>query len=124
MRTLSRALTFAVDAHASFGLWHAIWEGCLMVFTMTLDARSSELAQPIAERHLLSGVKNQSAYISQPASHTGHPDEHVTVGPFQIRCGTLPPDSYILTPSIQSKLIGLARNRLYSPLPCAHRRPT
>lgn len=112
MRTLTRALMFAVDVHASFGLRRAIWEGCLMAFTMTLDTRSAELVRPIAERHLLSGVKNKSAFISQLPSHTGHPDEHVALGPFQIRRGPLPPDpmdNYILTPSVQSKLIGLAR---------------
>ena len=112
MRTLTRALTFATDAHTSFGLRRAIWGGCLMAFTMTLDARGPELARPIAERHLLPGVKNKTAFISQPPSHAGHPDEHVTMGPFQIRRGPRPPDptdSYILTPSVQSKLVDLAR---------------
>ena len=112
MRTLTRALTFATDVHTSFGLRRAIWEGCLMAFTMTLDARSAELVRPIAERHLLSGIKNKTAFISQPPSHAGHPDEHVTVGPFQIRRGPRPPDSmdsYILTPSVQSKLVDLTR---------------
>jgi midasin len=112
MRTLTRALTFAVDVHASFGLRRAIWEGCLMAFTMTLDARSAELVRPIAERYLLSGVKNKSAFTSQPPSHAGHPDEHVAIGSFQIRRGPHPPDpmdGYILTPSVQSKLVDLAR---------------
>jgi midasin len=64
-----------------------------------------------SERRLLSGMKNKSAYISQAPSHTDHSDEHVTVGPFRIRHGTLPldpMDDYILTPSVQSKLIGFA----------------
>lgn len=60
---------------------------------MALDTRGSELVQPIAE--LLSGVKTNSAYISisQPPSHVGHPDEHASVGPFQIWRGSRPTDA-------------------------------
>jgi len=58
MRTLARALTFASDTAGVFGLRRAIWEGCLMAFTMVLDTSSAELVMALAQKHLLVGVRN------------------------------------------------------------------
>jgi midasin len=130
MRTLTRALTFASDVAPTFGLRRALWEGCLMSFTMMLETSSAEAIRPIAERHLLSGVKNKRALLSQtPALPPGATtrDGYVQVGPFFLRQGPLPletMDEYILTPSVQSKLIDLSRIILTRRFPVLIEGPT
>ncbi|KAF8309082.1 P-loop containing nucleoside triphosphate hydrolase protein [Clavulina sp. PMI_390] len=112
MRTLTRALMFASDVASSFGLRRGIWEGCLMAFTMSLDARSAEIVRPLAEKHLLAGVKNKPAFLAQTPSHSGQADGFVSFGPFRLHRGPETPDAmdhYILTPSVQSKLVDLSR---------------
>ncbi|KAG9000235.1 hypothetical protein FRB93_012775 [Tulasnella sp. JGI-2019a] len=114
MRTLARALTFAADVTPSFGLRRGLWEGCMMAFTMSLDEKSVGLVTPLAEKHLLAGVKNIPSLLSVvPAYPKGRtPDEFVQVGPFWLSRGPLPlqaAEDYILTPSVQKKLIDLSR---------------
>ncbi|KIO33006.1 hypothetical protein M407DRAFT_210453 [Tulasnella calospora MUT 4182] len=114
MRTLARALTFTADVTPVFGLRRALWEGCLMAFTMTLDAKSADIVKPLAERWILRGVKNVSSVLSLiPMLPKGlSRDDVVQVGPFWLQRGPLPlqnADDYILTPSVQRKLIDLSR---------------
>ncbi|KAF8512096.1 midasin [Hysterangium stoloniferum] len=114
MRTLARALTFASDAVSTFGLRRALWEGCLMAFSMALDENSNALVKSLAEKHLLSGVKNVPAMMSQIPSVPGgrQIDTFERIGPFWLERGDLEPDpalEYILTPSVQAKLLDLAR---------------
>ncbi|KAG5721077.1 Midasin, partial [Termitomyces sp. T112] len=68
MRTLARALTFASDTANIFGLRRAIWEGCLMAFTMVLDAPSAELVTTLAQKHLLAGVRNPRSMLMKEPS--------------------------------------------------------
>jgi len=71
MRTLARALMFASDTVGVFGLRRAIWEGCLMAFTMVLDAPSMELVASLAHKHLV-GVRNpRSMLMKEPAVPQG-----------------------------------------------------
>ncbi|KAI0060319.1 hypothetical protein BV25DRAFT_1871299 [Artomyces pyxidatus] len=104
MRTLARALTFAADIASSYSLRRAMWEGCLMAFTMVLDAGSAELVTALAQKHILSGVRNPRALLTRdPAPPQLRPED------FR---GHLPEDStddYIMTPSVEKKLIDLAR---------------
>ncbi|KAF9464151.1 midasin nuclear AAA ATPase [Collybia nuda] len=114
MRTLARALTFACDVATMFGLRRAIWEGCLMAFTMVLDASSAKLVTSFAQKHLLAGVRNPKSMLTKEPSvpHSRSPDEYVKFGPFYLEIGPLPQDpveNYILTPSVETKLIDLAR---------------
>jgi len=129
MRTLARALTFASDTVSMFGLRRALWEGCLMAFSMSLDETSTKLVKCLAEKHLLSGVKNISSMLSQvPATPPGgNPEGFEQVGPFWIQHGNLKPEpsvEYILTPSVQNKLIGLARVVLTRRFPVLIEGPT
>ncbi len=132
MRTLVRALTFASDVIPSFGLRRALWEGCWMTFNMTLDEPSSVLVKQLAERYLLSGVSNKRALLAQPPvlpgpSNPDCEDVFVSVGPFKLRRGPLPPhqdDNYILTPSVQRKLIDLSRMILTRRFPVLIEGPT
>ncbi|KZT19503.1 P-loop containing nucleoside triphosphate hydrolase protein [Neolentinus lepideus HHB14362 ss-1] len=114
MRTLARALTFASNMTPSFGLRRALWEGCLMAFTMVLNGPSVEVAMSIAQNHLLSGVKNPRSLLSRepipPPSESA--SKYVKLGPFYLEKGTISDefvDDYIMTPSVEKKLVDLAR---------------
>ncbi|KAG7445730.1 P-loop containing nucleoside triphosphate hydrolase protein [Guyanagaster necrorhizus] len=129
MRTLARALTFAADTASTFGLRRAIWEGCLMAFTMVLDGPSAELVTSLAQRHLLAGVRNPRSILSKnpPSPSSRSPDGFVNFGPFYLEKGPLEPDSadeYILTPSVETKLIDLARIILTRRFPILIEGPT
>ncbi|THH06083.1 hypothetical protein EW145_g4329 [Phellinidium pouzarii] len=114
MRTLSRALTFAADTVQMFGLRRGLWEGFTMTFTMVLDQASSEIVLDLARRTLLSGVKNTVHFLSHnPLLPQDNSAEFaVQLGPFWLSSGPNEreeaPD-YILTPSVQKKLVDLAR---------------
>ncbi|KAG6889702.1 hypothetical protein C0992_004422 [Termitomyces sp. T32_za158] len=129
MRTLARALTFASDTASMFGLRRAIWEGCLMAFTMVLDIPSAELVTALAQKHLLAGVRNPRSMLmkvpSVPSSRSA--DEYIQLGPFYLERGSLPEDpaeDYIITPSVEAKLIDLARIILTRRFPILIEGPT
>ena len=114
MRSLTRALTFTMDAVQTFGLRRALWEGFTMAFTMILDERSAETVLDMAHRALLSHVKNKAHFLAaQPPLPPGLTlDSHVQVGPFWLSSGPAEREevpNYILTPSVQKKLMDLAR---------------
>jgi midasin len=127
MRTLTRALTFAVDVVASFGLRRALWEGCLMAFSMVLDEKSAEILRPIMEKHLFQGAKSVKALLSQTPRPPSEKDAFVQIGLFYLVRGPLPPvtpNDYILTPSVQTKLINLSRIVLTRRFPVLIEGPT
>lgn len=112
MRTLARSLMWASDAINSFGLRRALWEGCLMAFTMTLDLPSAEVSVALARRYLLANVRNQGSLLARPPVPPADTDNFVRFGPFYLARGPLPPDpaeEYIVTPSVEKKLVDLAR---------------
>ncbi|KAF7308633.1 Midasin [Mycena chlorophos] len=111
MRTLARALTFAADIAASYGLRRAIWEGCMMAFTMVLDGESARTVTSLAYKHLLAGIRNPRSLLSkEPTAPQG--DNFLKFGPFFLERGSVeldPVEDYIMTPSVETKLIDLAR---------------
>jgi midasin len=112
MRTLARSLMWASGAANSFGLRRALWEGCLMAFAMTLDSSSAEVLTALARQHLLANVKNPRSLLTRQPAPPSDPDNFVKVGPFYLARGPLPPDpaeDYIVTPSVEKKLVDLAR---------------
>ncbi|KAG9103872.1 hypothetical protein FRC06_007401 [Ceratobasidium sp. 370] len=113
MRTLARALTFTSDLVSTLGLRRALWEGVTMAFMMILDAKSAEILRSTAERHILGGVKNPSALLNQPVPPPEKDaSKYVQVGSFWLLRGPVPiqsVDEYILTPSVEAKLVDLAR---------------
>ena len=112
VRTLARWLMWASDTANSFGLRRALWEGCLMAFTMTLDPSSAEVSTALARRHLLTNVKNIGSLLARQPVPPAEPDNFVKFGPFYLARGPLPPDpaeEYIITPSVEKKLVDLAR---------------
>lgn len=128
MRTLTRALTFAVDVCPTFGLRRALWEGCLMAFMVVLDQPSASKLQALAMRHILGSVKNVNSLLAQmPQPPVNDPDQYITVGPFWLEMGPLesePVDHYILTPSMQRKLLDLSRIILTRRFPILIEGPT
>ncbi|KAK7436551.1 AAA ATPase midasin [Stygiomarasmius scandens] len=124
----SREITPTALQYAYFGS-RAIWESCLMAFTMVLDAPSAEMVTSLAQRHLLSGVKNPKSILSREPSvpHGRSPDEFVKFGSFFLEKGPLPPDpvdEHIMTPSVEMKLIDLARIILTRRFPVLIEGPT
>ncbi|KAI9443340.1 midasin [Lactarius indigo] len=114
MRTLTRALTFAAEIASAFSLRRALWEGCLMTFTMALDVPSAELVTSLAQKHLMNGVRNVRLLLTrEPAPPRSRPlGDFVKLGPFYLERGSLdelPTDDYVITPSVERKLIDLAR---------------
>ncbi|EIW71201.1 hypothetical protein TREMEDRAFT_37629 [Tremella mesenterica DSM 1558] len=114
MRTLTRALSFAVETAPVFGLRRGLWEGSLMSFTMSLDYDSSQRACKVCEQYILIPMKNARAVLSQIPSlpHSADSDDFVRFGPYWLKRGPeVPSDEsrYIITPSVQSKLADLAR---------------
>ncbi|CCA66844.1 related to midasin (AAA ATPase) [Serendipita indica DSM 11827] len=112
MRTLTRALTFAVHANTLFPLRRALWEGCLMSFSTILEPKSSDVFKALALKHLLGNAKNVRSILSQIPSAPADGTEYISVGPFWLERGPtdpLPINHYILTPSVQAKLLDLAR---------------
>ncbi|KAG5638685.1 hypothetical protein H0H81_011065 [Sphagnurus paluster] len=129
MRTLARALTFASDTASMFGLRRAIWEGCLMAFTMVLDTPSAELVTALAQTHLLAGVRNPRSMLTKEPQvpHSRSADEFIKFGPFYLERGPQPEDlveDYIMTPSVETKLIDLARIILTRRFPILIEGPT
>jgi midasin len=112
MRTLTRALTFAVDSTAAFGLRRALWEGCLMAFSTILEPNSAVIFRGIAAKHLLSGVKNVNSLLSQIPAPPEAQNRHISVGPFWLERGPIEPrpvPHYVVTPSVNAKVLDLAR---------------
>ena len=129
MRTLARALTFAVESAPLFGLRRGLWEGCLMAFTMSLDAKSAKQAQEVCEQYILSPMRNARAVLGQVPflPPTADPDNFVRFGPFWLRRGSMRTEldsRYVITPSVQAKLSDLARVVLTHRYPVLIQGPT
>jgi len=114
MRTLTRMLSFVSQAAPSFGLRRALWEGGLMAFTTSLSEKSAQTIIALAEKLLLSRVKNiRSTLALVPNAPTHRPrEDFVQVGPYWLERGPhemQAVDEYIVTPSVAKKLVDLAR---------------
>ncbi|CAO1619537.1 unnamed protein product [Parajaminaea phylloscopi] len=129
IRTLSRALTFAAEQAGRFGLRRAVWEGFVMAFTMLLDDKSAQLVRQALDRLIMSRAINskKAASFVPPAPRDATDGSHVQIGPFWLRAGPHTLDAapeYILTPSVQNKLVGLARAVLARKSPVLIQGPT
>lgn len=112
IRTLTRALTFAIDVTPAFGLRRSLWEGCMMAFSASLDPKSAEILRSLAYRHLLTGLKNVDSVLAQMPPPPDTNGRFISIGPFWLEIGPIEPtsvDHYIITPSVRVKLLDLAR---------------
>jgi midasin len=85
-----------------------------MTFTMALDAPSAELVTSLAQKHFLNGVRNVRLLLTrEPAPPVTSSDRfRESLAPFiskEADLAELPTDDYIMTPSVERKLIDLAR---------------
>ncbi|KAI6016225.1 hypothetical protein EDC04DRAFT_2881627 [Pisolithus marmoratus] len=78
-------------------------DGCLMAFTMVLDGRSMNVVVGLAQKHILAGMRNPKSVLSMEP---------------------VPPTDYIMTPSVEKKLIDLARIVLTRRFPVLIEGPT
>lgn len=127
IRTLARALTFAADTASTYGLRRSVLEGSLMAFTMGLDAQSAEVVVALAHQHLLAGTKNSRSLLSKDPVAPKSVENYIKVGPFYLEKGPIPPDpadEYILTPSVEKKLVDLSRIILTRRFPVLIEGPT
>lgn len=122
MRGLVRALLWAREMAPTFGVKRAIWEGCAMAFLGALEEGSKATVRALAQKNLLRSVKlqNRAGFLAQvPTLPPGalpssvHSEWAMVVPPFWLRLGPLAlsplDDSYILTPSVVTKLQTLTR---------------
>ncbi|KNZ63477.1 hypothetical protein VP01_11398g1 [Puccinia sorghi] len=114
VRTLSRALTFATDISDSLCLRRALVEGFLMAFVTTLDTKSTEVVYQLIDRHIVQNGKNPKAILSQLPKKPENQDSYIHAGPFwlkkaQVLDESAPTQEYVLTESVKSKIIDLAR---------------
>lgn len=130
IRTLARALTFAKDTASVYGLRRALFEGFIMAFTMLLDQQSGTIVRDILKHNILDRAKNAKAAASfvppRPASSSTS-TSHVQIGSFWLESGSQPTEDvseYILTTSVQEKLVGLARAALTRRSPVLIQGPT
>lgn len=130
IRTLARALTFAKDTASVYGLRRALFEGFIMAFTMLLDQQSGTIVRDILKRNILDRAKNAKAAASfvppRPAASSTS-TSHIQIGSFWLETGSqLAEDvpEYILTTSVQEKLVGLARAALTRRSPVLIQGPT
>ncbi|KNZ64278.1 hypothetical protein VP01_1047g1, partial [Puccinia sorghi] len=114
MRTLSRALTFATDISDSLCLRRALVEGFLMAFVTTLDTKSTEVVYQLIDRHIVQNGKNPKAILFQLPKRPENQDSYIQVGSFwlkkaQVLDESVPTQEYVLTESVKSKIVDLAR---------------
>lgn len=111
MRTLSRALTFAVEVAPSLGLRRGVLEGLTMAFATLLGQTSAETVQSLLATHIVSTARNPRVVVSQqPKPPQG--DGFVRIGPFYLKSGPLSrqtSETYVVTQSVQTKMVDLAR---------------
>ncbi|KAK0528599.1 AAA ATPase midasin [Tilletia horrida] len=128
VRTLSRALRFAADTSRVFGLRRALYEGFVMAFSMLLESASLAKLIEILQRHIIARAKNPRQVASLvPSMPTTAGKDYVQVGAFWLETGSSEPenvDNYVLTPSVQEKLIGLARAVMTRKYPVLIQGPT
>ncbi|GAA5872063.1 hypothetical protein JCM8547_003087 [Rhodosporidiobolus lusitaniae] len=127
MRTLARALSFAAEFAATFGLRRALYEGFVMAFTMLLDDRSQTVVRALIDKHVVQPAKNPKSLMERvptmPPSFTKAMRIHhywLEEGPHEPE----EPNDYILTPSVQAKVCDLARAVLTRKVPVLIQGPT
>lgn len=116
VRTLARALTFAADNVATFGLRRALYEGFVMTFTMLLDQSSTQTVCALLRQHLFRNDDRARAVLSKKPDAVSKRDKQAysAFHHFQLKRGPVEDgeevaERYVLTPSVTDKLTNLAR---------------
>jgi midasin len=84
-----------------------------MAFTMALDRTSAEAVEALAHKHLFAGTRqNVSAMLGREPIPPQPVEDYIKFGPFYLLRGPFPEqlvEDYIMTPSVEKKLVDLAR---------------
>lgn len=126
MRTLARALTFGSEFTHVFGLRRALYEGFVMAFTMLLDTKSSELVKSLLTQYIVAPAKNSGSLFAQIPIKPSDISS-IRFGPYWLETGPEEleePQDYILTSSVQMKVLDLARAILTRKVPVLIQGPT
>lgn len=128
MRTLARSLTFAADVSDIFGLRRALYEGFTLSFSTLLEPQSHSLLQNLLNVYLVQRSRNARTFLSTVYSHPPNSAKvAVQLGSFWLPTGPLPipeHDDYVLTESVQVKLVSLARTVAAARFPVLIQGPT
>lgn len=125
MRTLSRALTYVVQIHPTYGLRRSLYEGFCMTFMTQLSKESEAVMRQLIHKTILRGVKNPTHLISQIPRQPS--DDFIQFGYFWLQQGQFEPQDdghYILTPSVETNLYNLARVIMSRKFPVLIQGPT
>ncbi|KAI8815825.1 uncharacterized protein EV422DRAFT_572412 [Fimicolochytrium jonesii] len=129
MRTLARALTFAVGTIVKgiWGLRRGLWEGCCMTFGTGLGDASREKMEAVLREtvgkgvNLNRGVKNPDAE-GEVQRHIGVEGYYLTLG--DVAASDPAEETYIITPTVQRNLSHLARAVMSGKYPVLIQGPT
>ena len=127
MRTLARALMFAADHAESFGLRRALYEGIVLSFTMLLEPESVKIVEKLVDEHIVSKARNPRTLLSQTPAQPSTKAPLIRIGPYWLETGDAAlqePSNYILTPSVQAKVLNLSRAVLTRRVPVLVQGPT
>jgi midasin len=85
-----------------------------MAFVTTLNANSTEIVYQLIDWHIVQNGKNPKAIMSQLPKKPEDQESYIQVGPFwlkkaQVLKESVPTQDYVLTESVKSKIIDLAR---------------
>ena len=129
LRTLTRALTFAADTAAQYGLRRALYEGFTMSFLTILDRESATLVQRTALDQLLSKGSHGDAraLFHRTPRCPGKEQDYVRFrqcwmpkGPYDVEAQA----KYIMTPFVEANLLNLIRAAFTKRYPILLQGPT
>lgn len=112
LRTLARALTYACDTAASYGLRRAVFEGFMMCFSTSLDTQSKSIVRTRIESQVLGPEKNRKAMLKQLPSLPYDGQSYVRFQQYWVAQGaiqTVERPLYIITPFVEQNLLNIVR---------------
>ncbi|KAJ1343425.1 hypothetical protein BSLG_002014 [Batrachochytrium salamandrivorans] len=142
MRTLTRALSYAMFIAPMYGIKRSLYEATYMTFMTGLGIKSWQQMMTMLRKSILNGVRNPDAFVKQIPKHPGVQDDmadldedilrdspYTLIDCFWIEKGPLdiPTDlesAFVLTPSVQANLVNLSRAVLSRKYPVLIQGPT
>ena len=115
LRSLCRALSYAVSALPGYGLERALWDGFHMTFVTQLQQRFQPVVEALMLRHLISSTTKRGPPKPPPSTAPPRPStgDWVQFGGFWVAADPRHPirvdDKYIVTPTVDMRLRQVAR---------------
>ncbi|KAJ3407421.1 AAA ATPase midasin, partial [Chytridiales sp. JEL 0842] len=128
IRMLTRALSFAADFSASFGLQQSLYEGIQMAYVTMHGKESADILDPLIQKHVLDSFPKKLTKLIKPsASSQATRDGHILVGSYWLKVGSFPENvssTYILTAGVEKNLLALVRGVACKKYPILIQGPT